>query len=183
LKIISSIAALIVFAAALPQEEPVTRGEFIIVFSRFSSAMQRAFVPEMPVDKAVAHGYKGVGTRYEGSLRMLIGAKLWPKGSGQTFGESKTITRYEIALALDKLVAKLRPKFRSQAVVKTYDHSLVIGRKSDGSQAAMDRLVKEDFLPLRSPLFSGKVTFGPTAVGAMFAQFAERLGHRFQNKQ
>ena len=180
MKIINSIAALILFAAALSQEEPVTKGEFIVILARFSSAMHSAFVAEMPVAKAVAHAYKGVATRYEGALRMLVGAKLWPKGSGQAFGDDKPITRYEIALALDKLVTILRPKFRSPAVIKTYDHSLVIGHKNDGSQAAMDRLAKEDLLPLRSPLFSGNETLGPTAVGAMFAQFAERLGRRFQ---
>ncbi|MBA3727304.1 MAG: hypothetical protein H0W86_12945 [Armatimonadetes bacterium] len=106
--------------------------------------------------------------------------KLWPEGK-RAFLAASPATRYEIAVALDRLRGIFEPRFASPAAPKRINVPRLKGRTVDGSQVAMTRLATGGYLPFGSPIFEGPGdTISPNTLSAVLAQFSERLGERLR---
>lgn len=180
-------ALLICFAGAQAPDiskdaKPVTRSEFVLLFDRFTRAIEDGFNVPLPVSR-LSHEYTEVPETVAPALQNLAGRGLFLRGSRRPFRGSTPISRFEVALSLDKFTTAIRPRFLRAGEDKKFDISLIRGRTSDGSQDAMLRLARGGFVPVASPLFAGpEETLKPATLAAVLAQAAENIGWHFRRK-
>ena len=170
------------FAQNTPEDKPVTRTEFVLLFDRFTKLLNTTYMPTRAI-KTAPHGYGGVTARESNALNRLVGDGIFPAGNGVKFDGAKPATRFQAALSLDRLVQLLRPKFIRTSSDKNISTRRIRGVEKDGSQAAMLRLAKGGFIPFGSPLFEGPgQTIHPRTMSALLAQAAERIAWHFRKK-
>ena len=179
------LAAVCVQAPAqVQQPKPVTMGEFVVLMDLTAIALRRAYIPTATAPKPVPHGYKGaLSPKVDAALASLVSAGVMPAGKGAGFDAGAPVTRYALAVALDKMFQALKPHFLRTAEPKSINLQRIKGRAEDGSQAAMERLCRANVLPLGSPVFEGpSPNLLPKTMSAVLAQAIERIGWYFRKK-
>ncbi|MGI8922506.1 MAG: hypothetical protein ACR2HJ_00465 [Fimbriimonadales bacterium] len=180
-RIACAVFCLAATVAAQKSAAPVTKGEFVVAITKYAKGLRQGFAPSLALAKPAVHGYGTVPAPFRSALSEAVGMKLWPVGKQSAFLASSPATRYEIAVALDRLRGIFEPKFASRAAPKRVNLGKLKGRVADGSHAAMTRLATGGYLPFGSPIFDGPGdTISPNTLSAVLAQFSERLGERFR---
>lgn len=143
---------------------------FETLIAAISIALQAGGYSDVPPDHWAAK-----------SVDKLVAMKMLPAGEGKAFQGDHPVTRYEFAVLMDKFITDIRRAFVRQPTQKQLNLSLIKGRETDGSQAAMVRLAKEGFLPYESPVLRGpKDTITPEMMAIAMAQIAQRIGQLFR---